>query len=120
MTVRALLFDFDGVLIESEAAGNRQIADWLSANGHPTTAADSMANFMGLSGTDFLAAIGRWIGGPIPESFHAARRAEDERVMREVATDVRAVSFPYGHQLAEECPTDLAEVYLDFFSGHTR
>jgi hypothetical protein len=44
---------------------------------------------------------------------------ENERVMREVATDVRAVSFPYGHQLAEECPDELAAAYLDFFSGGT-
>jgi pimeloyl-ACP methyl ester carboxylesterase len=44
--------------------------------------------------------------------------ADNERVMREVATDVRSVSFPYGHQLAEECPADLASAYLTFFSGH--
>lgn len=46
--------------------------------------------------------------------------ADNERVMREVATDVRAVSFPYGHQLAEECPDELAAAYLDFFSGGAR
>ena len=31
MTFKGLLFDFDGVLIESEYAGNRQIAEWLGA-----------------------------------------------------------------------------------------
>ena len=44
--------------------------------------------------------------------------ADNERVMREVATDVRAVSFPYGHQLAEECPDELAAAYLAFFAAH--
>ncbi len=77
----ALLFDFDGVLIESEALGNRQIAEWLTEAGHPTTPEQSMATFMGLAGPDFISAIERWIGGPVPESFHAARRVEDERVM---------------------------------------
>ena len=77
----AVLFDFDGVLIESEAAGNRQIADYLTGIGHPTTAEQSMANFMGLAGRDFHAAVERWIGGPIPASFHAAREVEDRRVM---------------------------------------
>ena len=43
--------------------------------------------------------------------------ADNERVMHEVATDVRSVSFAYGHQLAEECPRDLAAAYLRFFSG---
>jgi HAD superfamily hydrolase (TIGR01509 family) len=78
-----LLFDFDGVLIESEYLGNSQIAAWLTANGHPTTPEESMARFMGLAGADFHAALERYIGGPLPESFHDARRAEDERVMRD-------------------------------------
>ena len=83
MRFAALLFDFDGVLIESEYAGNRQIAEWLTANGHPTSAEDSMANFMGLAGRDFLAAIERWIGGPLPDAFHTARREEDARALAE-------------------------------------
>ncbi|WP_375382085.1 HAD family hydrolase [uncultured Sphingomonas sp.] len=90
----ALLFDFDGVLIESEYAGNRQIADYLTGIGHPTSPEESMAHFMGLAGPDFHAAIERWIGGPIPDSFHAARRIEDERAMREGVGEVAgAVAF---------------------------
>ncbi|TXC72305.1 HAD family phosphatase [Sphingomonas ginsenosidivorax] len=81
MKVDALLFDFDGVLIESEAAGNRQIAEWLTAAGHPTTPADSMANFMGLAGPQFIDAIERWIDRPLPQDFHDARAAEDARIM---------------------------------------
>ena len=34
MKYSAILFDFDGVLIESEYAGNKQLAEWLTANGH--------------------------------------------------------------------------------------
>ncbi|GAA0658620.1 HAD superfamily hydrolase (TIGR01509 family) [Sphingomonas insulae] len=81
MRFKGLLFDFDGVLIESEYAGNRQIAEWLTAAGHPTTPEDSMANFMGLAGADFRMAVERWIGGPLPASFAAAREAEDARAM---------------------------------------
>ena len=33
----AVLFDFDGVLVESEYAGNAQIAAYLTGIGHPTT-----------------------------------------------------------------------------------
>lgn len=83
MRVAGLLFDFDGVLLESEAVGNRQIADFLTAAGHPTTAMDSMANFMGLSGTAFIQAIERWIGGPVPAGFADARAIEDARVLAE-------------------------------------
>ena len=37
--------------------------------------------------------------------------------MREVADDVRGVTVPYGHQLAEECPEQVAQAYLDFFDA---
>jgi len=94
MRFAAIIFDFDGVLIESEYVGNRQIADYLTGIGHPTTAEQSMANFMGLSGPDFLAAVAGWIGRPVPDDFHIARRAEDDRVMREGIGEVAgAVSF---------------------------
>jgi HAD superfamily hydrolase (TIGR01509 family) len=83
MTFDAIIFDFDGVLIESEAVGNRQIAAYLTSIGHPTTPADSFANFMGLSGDSFIGAVEGWIGRPLPEDFYTARHAEDERVMRE-------------------------------------
>lgn len=69
------------MLIESEYAGNAQIADYLTAKGHPTSAEESMTHFMGLSGADFVAAIERRIGRPLWDDFHDARRAEDARVL---------------------------------------
>lgn len=102
MRCDALIFDFDGVLLESEYVGNKQIADYLTARGHPTSIADSMSHFMGLSGEDFLGAIERWIGRPLPEDFHAARKTEDARVMAEgIAAVAGAVAF------VERLPPDL-------------
>ena len=43
--------------------------------------------------------------------------ADNERQMHEVADDVRGAILPWGHQLAEECPDDLAKLYIDFFSN---
>lgn len=107
MRFEAIIFDFDGVLLESESAGNRQIASYLSSIGHPTTAEQSMANFMGLAGKDFLAAVERWIGRPVPEDFHAARKAEDERVMLEGLDPVAgAIAFVCG--LPPELPRAIA------------
>ena len=94
MRFDAILFDFDGVLVESEYAGNRQIAAWLTANGHPTDTATAMHLFMGLSGADFVAALERRIGGPLPDGFAAARLAEDARVLRQGVAEVAgAVAF---------------------------
>ena len=81
MKVGAILFDFDGVLIESEYAGNKHIADFLTAAGHPTTTEQSIANFMGYSGADFRRRMTDWIGGPIPAHWDRERLAEDARAM---------------------------------------
>jgi len=75
-----LIFDFDGVLIESEYLGNKHIAEYLTRIGHPTSTEQAMANFMGLSGADFIGAIERWIGRPLPDDFYDERAREDVRV----------------------------------------
>ncbi len=90
----AIIFDFDGVLLESEYAGNAQIADYLTQIGHPTSAEESMANFMGLAGAEFIAAIERWIGRELPPGFHTARQAENQRALAEgIAAVAGAVAF---------------------------
>ncbi|WP_423606274.1 HAD family hydrolase [Sphingomonas sp. MS122] len=90
----ALIFDFDGVLLESEYAGNRQVAEYLTGIGHPTTPEDAMTHFMGLSGHDFLGAIERWIGRPLPDDFHEARAVEDRRALEEgIEAVIGAVAF---------------------------
>jgi HAD superfamily hydrolase (TIGR01509 family) len=90
----AILFDFDGVLIESEYSGNKHIADYLTSIGHPTTPEQSMANFMGYAGKDFHARVEAWIGRALPEDFFTAREAEDARVMAEGIGEVAgAVAF---------------------------
>ena len=94
MRVEAVVFDFDGVLIESEYVGNLQIAEYLTSIGHPTSTEESMANFMGLAGNDFLGAIERWIGRTLPEDFHTVRKVEDERVLTEgIEAVAGAVAF---------------------------
>ncbi len=94
MSIAGIIFDFDGVLIDSEFVGNAQIARYLTAAGHPTTIEQSMAQFMGLADRDFHAAVERWIGRPLPDDFHAARAAEDSRVMAEgIAPIAGAIDF---------------------------
>lgn len=94
MKFDAIIFDFDGVLLESEYAGNRQIAEYLTRIGHPTTPEESMANFMGLAGREFHDAIEQWIGRSIPEDFHDARAEEDRRALEEGLPEVAgAIAF---------------------------
>jgi HAD superfamily hydrolase (TIGR01509 family) len=95
------------VLIESEYAGNAQIADYLTARGHPTTPEESMTHFMGLSGADFLAAIERWIGRPLPGDFEQARREEDARVLAE-GLEAVAGAVAFVESLPPELPRAIA------------
>ena len=113
MRFDALIFDFDGVLLESEWAGNKQIADYLTAKGHPTSVQESMREFMGLAGPDFLGAIERWIGGDLPDDFHAARAAEDARAIAEGLEEVAgAVAF------IRALPADLPKAICSSSSTH--
>lgn len=107
MNYDAIIFDFDGVLLESEYAGNRQIADYLTGIGHPTTPEDSMANFMGLAGPDFLSAVERWIGRAIPDSFHAARTEENRRAL-EGGYPAVAGAIAFVRSLPAELPKAVA------------
>ena len=107
MKFDAIIFDFDGVLIESEYVGNKQIADYLTGIGHPTSVEESMNNFMGLSDKPFVEAIERWIGRPLPEDFHRARAEEDARVLAEGIEEIAgAVAFILG--LPPELPRAVA------------
>lgn len=109
----AILFDFDGVLIDSEYIGNKQIADYLTSIGHPITPEQSMANFMGYAGKDFLDRVEAWIGRALPEDFFAAREAEDARVMAQGIGEVAgAVAF------VRSLPSDLPKAVVS--SSSTR
>ncbi|QIG78554.1 HAD family hydrolase [Stakelama tenebrarum] len=120
MKFDAIIFDFDGVLLESEYSGNAHIAEYLTGIGHPTSPEDSMANFMGLAGPEFLSALENWIGGPLPEDFHPAREAENRRVMAEGIDPVAgAIAFVRGlprdipRAIASSSATEWIATHLD-------
>ncbi len=105
--MKAIIFDFDGVLIESEYAGNLQIASTLTALGHPTTVDQALDKFVGLGGADFVSAVAGHIGAPVPEAFYEARRIEDARVVAEGLSEVAgATAFVRG--LPADLPVAIA------------
>jgi len=109
----ALIFDFDGVLLESEWAGNAQLAAWLTAAGHPTGVDQAMALFMGLSGGDFHAAVERWIGRPLPDDFHDARAEEDRRALAEGLEEVAGAAA-----FVRSLPPDLPRAICSSSTSH--
>jgi HAD superfamily hydrolase (TIGR01509 family) len=88
MNVKAIIFDFDGVLIESEHVSAQQISATLTGLGYPTTLEQALDAFTGYGGKDFLDAVAEHTGAGIPEGFVEARRAEDARVLEEGVEEV--------------------------------
>ena len=94
MRFDAIIFDFDGVLLESEFEGNRLIARLLTDLGHPTTEREAVEHFTGLSGRDFIAKVEARMGREVPNEFQAAMHAERDRTLAEgIAAVLGAVEF---------------------------
>lgn len=66
---RLLIFDFDGVVADSEVVANGVLAEAISELGVPTSLEDSYARYMGKRFPEVLAEIERAIGHSVPESF---------------------------------------------------
>lgn len=79
----ALIFDFDGVLLESELELNRLTAELLTELGHPTALEEALEHFTGLAGHDMLRVLEARIGGPVPQAFHDAMREASSRALKE-------------------------------------
>jgi HAD superfamily hydrolase (TIGR01509 family) len=77
-----IIFDFDGVVIDSETIANRILAESVSALGKPTTLDDSIRLFMGKRWEDTKQAIAAWTGAPLPPDFEEWHRARSRGEMR--------------------------------------
>ena len=83
MRYDAIIFDFDGVLLESEFEGNQLLAEVLTNLGHPTSVAEAIEHFTGLAGRDFINTVETRIGRPLPDDFHEQTREASARALRD-------------------------------------
>ena len=65
----AVIFDCDGVLVDSEPIANRVFAEALTDIGLPTTYEQAVADFMGLSMTACLQRVAHRLGTAVPQNF---------------------------------------------------
>jgi HAD superfamily hydrolase (TIGR01509 family) len=90
----AIIFDFDGVLLESEFEGNRMLAELLTDLGHRHTVEDTFKHYAGLSGQQFVDAIEARIGAPLPPEFHERTKERAAEALRNgIGAVVGAVDF---------------------------
>ena len=66
-----LIFDSDGVLVDSEVIACRAVSEALHAIGLPLSAEIVAERFVGIANKDMYAALEADWGGPLPESFAA-------------------------------------------------
>jgi HAD superfamily hydrolase (TIGR01509 family) len=103
----AILFDFDGVLLESEFEANVQLAELLTKLGHNHTPGEAIRYYTGLSGDDFIAAVERRIGAPLPPEFHDRMKEQSIRALRE-GIDAVAGAVDFVRSLPPDLPKAVA------------
>ncbi|MES5487659.1 HAD family phosphatase [Bradyrhizobium sp. INPA03-11B] len=90
----ALIFDFDGVIADSEAIANTVLAKTVSDLGHPTTLDQALSRYSGKRWVDVLAEIETAIGRPVPTDFLGAfNRATLDRLRSDLKEVSGATDF---------------------------
>jgi HAD superfamily hydrolase (TIGR01509 family) len=109
----AIIFDFDGVLLESEYELNRLTAELLTELGHPTTFEEAIEHYTGLAGRHVIEVIEGRIGAPLPNEFHDRMRQESGRALEQgIAPIAGAIDF------VRELPSRLPKAIASSSSSH--
>ncbi len=99
-----IVFDCDGVLVDSEPIANRVMAEAIAALGWPLSTADCTARFKGHHFDTVIAAVEDRLGRPAPEAWRrdlrAATAAAFERELQAVAGVVAALDAVAASGLA--------------------
>ena len=89
-----IVFDFDGVIADSEVIANATLADTLTAIGLPTSYDESLRDYCGHNWREPERRIVERLGAPLPDDFRdLQRRAARERFERELAAVPGAAAF---------------------------
>jgi HAD superfamily hydrolase (TIGR01509 family) len=97
-----IVFDCDGVLVDSELITNRIFASMLNELGIPVTLEDMFEQFVGRSMTTCLEKIAGLLGGPVPEDFvyqyhvrTSAALKSDLKAVPGIETVLDEIEVPY-------------------------
>ena len=99
-----MIFDCDGVLVDTEPIANRVLAEMITAEGLPTSTAESMARYMGRSMPAVVEMVEEALGRSLPRSFideyHRRIFAAFEQELAAVPGAADAVDALTAHGLA--------------------
>ncbi|MGN6689418.1 MAG: HAD family hydrolase [Sphingopyxis sp.] len=74
MSFAAIIFDFDGVIADSEVRANLSLAESLTAIGMPTSYEDSLRDYYGHNWQETQRRIEARLGRPLPADFRERHR----------------------------------------------
>lgn len=115
-----IIFDSDGVLVDSEPIANRILAAHLSATGYPCTFAQSVERFVGRSLSSIIAMVEEDRGHPLPDGFYDAVQDATFAALREELKPVPGVADALRHIAARKCVASSGRIEkLDLTLGVT-
>ena len=101
MSFELVIFDCDGVLVDSEVMSCRAHADVLTRHGYPITPEEVLQRFLGVSDREARMIIEAELGRGLPDDFEAQvkqatlqRYADDLRPVPYVGEAVAAIELP--------------------------
>jgi beta-phosphoglucomutase-like phosphatase (HAD superfamily) len=96
-----VIFDCDGVLVDSEVISCRAHAEMLTRHGYPITADQVLERFLGVSDREARMAVEAELGRRLPDDFEAQmkeaallRYADDLRTIPHVGEAIAAIGLP--------------------------
>ncbi|WP_189300470.1 HAD family hydrolase [Streptomyces albospinus] len=110
-----VIFDNDGVLVDSEPISNQILAAYLTELGHPTTYEESLRDFMGGSVQRIRDVVREKSGRPLPEDFEVSFHA---RVFEEFRR--RLVAVPGVETVLEKLAADGVPYCVGSSGSHER
>lgn len=120
MIFQAIIFDFDGVIVDSEILSNAVLAEALTAFGHPTTTEQAVDRYIGLHWADTCARIEAEIGRPLPADFKQRTSEAFQLRLSEVGAVAGVADFlealpPVPKAVASSSPTQWLRSSLERF-----
>jgi HAD superfamily hydrolase (TIGR01509 family) len=115
-----VIFDCDGVLVDSEPISNRVLAQAITEIGLPTTTEESMATFMGRRWEDSLERIEARLGRPLPPGFSDSYRDRRDAALSAELQPVPGIAEAIARIPVERCVASSgAPEKTRFTLGHT-
>lgn len=102
-SVELVIFDCDGVLVDSEPIANRVLADMLGELGLHLTQTQIFEHFVGYSIPDCLKVIERMLGRAPPASFPSDLQARTFEAFRSGLTAMAGIEHALDHLGAPYC-----------------